>query len=154
MAKPGTLPIEETSAATFHKELTDWRRQNSLWFDELSVCHNEHEIALADLAKLERTYHELAEAVTKLREELTAHEQDLHAHERVLANFLQGSDAFSLDALKQQHQTAGTQHAERQKQLDHVKQLFQQMIAKMEVVRRAIATRGPGAGTSVVAAAL
>lgn len=140
MAKPSTLPVQETSATTFHQELTDWRRQNSLWFDELSVWHKEHEIALADLAKLERTYHELAEAVSKLREELAAHEQNLHAHERVLANFLQGSEALGLEAMKQQHQTIRGQHAERQKQLDHVKQLFQQMMSKMEVVRRAIAT--------------
>jgi uncharacterized protein YhaN len=140
MAKPNTLPVEETSAATFHQELTDWRRQNSLWLDELSVWHKEHEIALADLAKLERTYHELAEAVTKLREELTAHEQNLHAHDRVLANFLQGSEALSLDTLKQQHQAARAQHSERQRQLDRVKQLFQQMMLKMEVVRRALAT--------------
>jgi hypothetical protein len=140
MAKSSTLPVEETSAATFHQELTDWRRQNSLWFDELSVWHKEHEIAIADLAKLERTYHELAEAVAKLRDELTVHEQNLHAHERVLANYLQGSEALSLDALKQQHQAARAQHVESQKQLDQVKQLFQQMMTKMDVVRRAIVT--------------
>lgn len=140
MANPSTLPVEETSAATFHQELTDWRRQNSLWFDELSLWHKEHEIGITDLAKLERTYHELAEAVTKLREELTAHEQSLHAHDRVLANFLQCSEALSLDALKEQHQAARAQHAERQKQLDQVKQLFQQMMTKMDVVRRALAT--------------
>lgn len=140
MAKPSTLPAQENSAAIFHQELTDWRRQNSLWFDELSVWQKEHEIAIADLARLERTYHELAEAVGKLREELTTHEQNLHAHDRVLAGFLQGSEALRLDALKQQHQTAKAQHAERQKQLEQVKQLFHQMMSKMEVVRRALAT--------------
>jgi hypothetical protein len=140
MAKPSTLPVEETSATTFHQELTEWRRQNSLWFDELSVCHKEHEMALSDLAKVERTYHDLAERVRELRDALTAHEQNLHAHERVLANFLQGSEALSLEALKQQHQAAGAQHAERQRELDHVKQLLQQMMTRMEIVRRAIAT--------------
>jgi uncharacterized protein YhaN len=139
MSKSGTLPVEKTSAATFHQELTEWRRQNSLWFDELSVCHKEHEMALADLAKLEQIYHELADAVTKLREELTTHEQNLHAHERVLANFLQGSEALSLEAMDQQHQAARAQHSERQRQLDQVKQLFQRMMGKMEVVRRALA---------------
>jgi hypothetical protein len=140
MAKPTTLPVEQTSAATFHQELTEWRRQNALWFDELSVWHKEHEIGLVDLAKLERTYHELAEAVGKLREQLTAHEQNLHAHERVLAEYLQGSEALGLDALKQQHQTTRAQHVERQEQLEHAKQLYQQMMSKMEVVRRALAT--------------
>jgi hypothetical protein len=140
MAKSNTLPVEQATASTFHQELTEWRRQNSLWFDELSVCHKEHEIALADLAKVERTYHELAEAVGKLSDELTAHEQNLHAHERVLANFLQGSEALSLEALKQQHQAAGAQHAERQRELDHVKLLLQRMMTRMEIVRRAIAT--------------
>jgi hypothetical protein len=134
-----TLPVAETSAARFHQELSGWRRQNSLWLDELSVYHKEHEVALADLAKLERTYHELAEAVAKVREELTAHEQALHGHDRVLANFLQGSEALTLDALKKQHQAASAQHAERQKQLEHVKQLFQQMLARMATVRQALA---------------
>jgi hypothetical protein len=134
------LPVEDTSAATFHQELTDWRRQNSLWFDELALWRKEHEIGIADLAKLERTYHELAEEVAKLGEELAAHEQVLHAHDRLLANFLQGSEALSLDALKQQHQAVRAQHIERQKQLDQVKQLFQQMMTKMDVVRRALAT--------------
>lgn len=140
MAKPSTLPVEQTSAATLHRELTEWRRQNSLWLDEISVWQKEHDAGLADLARLERTYHALAESVSKLREELTTHEQSLHAHDRVLADFLQGSEALSLDALKQQHQTARAQHAERQSQLDHVKQLYQQMMSKMEVVRRALAT--------------
>lgn len=140
MAKPSTLPVEQTSAATFHQELTEWRRQDSLWFDELSVWHKEHEIALADLAKLEQKYHELADAVGKAREELTAHEQNLHVHERVLAEYLQGNEALSLGALEQQHQIARARHAERQKQFEHTKRLFQRMMSKMEVVRRALAT--------------
>jgi hypothetical protein len=138
MAKPSSLPVEETSAATFHRELVDWRRQDALWFDELSLWRKEHELGLADLAKLERTYHELAEAVAKLGEELTAHEQNLHAHERVLANFVQGSGALSLDALKQQHETARAQHIARQKQLAHTRHLYTQMMSKMEIVRRAL----------------
>lgn len=140
MAKSSTLPVEQPLAATFHQELTEWRQQNSLWFDELSVWHKEHEIALSDLAKLEQKYHQLADAVGKAREQLTAHEQNLHAHEHVLAEYLQGNEALSLQALEQQHQAARARHTERRKQLEHTKQLFQQIMSKMEVVRRALAT--------------
>ena len=140
MAKPSTLPVEQTSAATFHQELTEWRRQVSLWFDELSVWHKEHETGLVDLARLEQSYHELAEAVSKAREELTAHEQNLHAHERTLAEYLQGDEALSFAAIEQQHRTARAHHAERQGQLEQAKKLFQDMMSKAEVVRRALAT--------------
>ncbi|MEX0678761.1 MAG: hypothetical protein WD063_16910 [Pirellulales bacterium] len=140
MAKPSTLPVEQTSAATFHRELTEWRRQDSLWFDELSVWHKEHETGLADLARLEQSYHELAEAVAKAREELTTHEQGLHAHERTLAQYLQGSEALSFAAIEQQHRTARAGHTERQRQLEQAKQLFQDMMSRMEVVRRALVT--------------
>jgi hypothetical protein len=138
MAKPTALPVESTTAASLHRELTEWRRENSLWFDELSVCHKEHEAALADLAKLESTYHELAEAAKKLCEELTVHEQNLHAHERVLADFLKGSEALSLEALEQQHQSAKQQHAQQHKQFGQIKQLLHKMMAKMEIVRKAL----------------
>ncbi len=140
MAKSSNLPVEQIFAGTFHEELTEWRRQDFLWFDELSVWQKEHEIALADLAKLEQTYHQLADAVGNARQELTAHEQNLHAHERVLAEYLQGNEALSVAALEQQHQTARAQHAERQEQLEHTKQLFRQVMSRMEVVRRALAT--------------
>jgi hypothetical protein len=140
MAKPNLLPAEQTSAASFHQELTEWRRQDSLWFDELSVWHKEHEVGLADLARLEQSYHELAEAVSKARAELTTHEQGLHAHERSLAQYLQGDEALHFTAIEQRHQTARTQHAERQKQLEQTKQLYQDMMSRMEVVRRALAT--------------
>lgn len=139
MAKPSTLPVEQKSAATFHQELTEWRRQDSLWFDELSVWQKEHEAALSDIARLEQTYHELADAVARLTEELTTHEQSLHAHERTLAEYLQGNEALSFGALEQQHRSARAQHVQRQKQLEHAKQLFQQMMSKREVVRRALA---------------
>jgi chromosome segregation ATPase len=137
MAKSSPMPVEQTSAATFHNEITEWRRQNSLWFDKLAVWHKEHETALSDLAKLEQTYHQLAEAVGKRREELVTHDQNLHAHERALAQYLQGDEALSFGALEQQHRTARTQHAERQKQLEKTQQLFQEMMSKMEIVRRA-----------------
>jgi chromosome segregation ATPase len=140
MAKASTLPVEQTSAAALHQEFTEWRRQNSLWFDELAFWHKEHEAGLADLASLEQTYHKLAEAVDKLREELTTHEQNLHAHERTLAQYLQGDEALSFTAIEEQHRTARAQHTERQRKLEQTKQLFQEMMSRMEVVRRAIAT--------------
>ena len=138
MAKPSTLPVEQTTAANFHQELTEWRRQDALWLDELSVLHKEHETGLADLARLEQSYHELAEAVAKARAELTTHEQALHAHERTLAQYLQGGEALGFAAIEQQHRTAGARHAERQRQIEQAKRLFQGVRARMEVVRRAL----------------
>lgn len=140
MAKPSTLPVEQKSAATFHQELTEWRRQDALWFDELSLWHKEHETGLVDLARLEESYHKLAEAVSKAREELTSHEQNLHAHERTLAQYLQGDEALSFAAIEQQHRTARAQHAERQRQLEQAKQLFQEMMSRTDAVRGALAT--------------
>lgn len=139
MAKPNTLPVEQTTAAALHQELTQWRREESLWVDELSVWHKEHEVALEELAKLEQAYHRLADAVSKVREELTEHQQKLHAHDRVLAEFLQGEEALSIVALQQQHQAVKAEHVKRQKELAQTEELFKKMVAKMEIVRRALA---------------
>ena len=138
MSKTSGLPAEQSSVATFHREATDWRRQNALWLDELAVWGKDHEKSLLELAKLEQVLHRFADAAGKQSNALTAEQQQLADHEHALAAYVQGDESQTLPHIEQQHKTVRTQQAEREKAQQEAKRLFREMMTKIEAVGQAL----------------
>jgi hypothetical protein len=138
MSKTSGVPAQGTSIEKFHHETSDWRRQNALWVDEVAVWHQDHEKALAALAKVEQVLHRFADAAARQRDALAAEQQRLADHEHALAAYLQGDESQTLQALEKQHQAARIQQAERETQQQETKRLFREMMTKIDAIERAI----------------
>ncbi len=138
MSKTSGVPAEVTSIEKFHHEATEWRRQNALWIDEVAVWGQDHEKALAALARLEQVLHRFADAAGKQRNALDAEQQRLADHEHALAAYVQGDESQTMQTLERQHQAVRTQQAEREKQQQETKRLFREMMTKIDAIERAI----------------
>lgn len=131
MTSPDCVSLRRDNRQARHEDFT--------WLDDAQRWQEEHQLAVAWLARVQEVWQEAGSTLSAHAETIRAHRQCLEEHEKAVAHYLHDRHAVNEGRLLSEHEELARRHAETRKDHEEIQRYHRATLAEIrEALRTAL----------------